>query len=111
MIRFRDSLLQFALPMAYDTWFVGKYGATPGKMARGLKVVVEDGSRVSCLRVLAGTLLLIRDSSAIVSSLPMLRYVPPRLPIADENPASRAHQRDADQYGHFEMFDFSHKCI
>jgi uncharacterized RDD family membrane protein YckC len=43
-------LLQYALPAAYDTWFVGKYGATPGKMACKLKIVVEDGSRISYLR-------------------------------------------------------------
>lgn len=43
-------LLQYAIPAAYDTWFVGKYGATPGKMACKLKIVVEDGSRVSYLR-------------------------------------------------------------
>ncbi|MGD9371632.1 MAG: RDD family protein, partial [Desulfobacterales bacterium] len=43
-------LLQYAIPAAYDTWFVGKYGATPGKMACKLKVVVADRSRVSFLR-------------------------------------------------------------
>ena len=43
-------LLQYALPAAYDTWFVGKFGATPGKMACKLKVVVADSSRVSYLR-------------------------------------------------------------
>ena len=43
-------LLQYAIPAAYDTWFVGKYGATPGKMACKLKIVVEDGSRMSYLR-------------------------------------------------------------
>ena len=43
-------LLQYAIPAAYDTWFVGKYGATPGKMACKLKVVVADNSRVSYLR-------------------------------------------------------------
>ena len=43
-------LLQYAIPAAYDTWFVGKYGATPGKMACKLKIVVEDGSRLSYLR-------------------------------------------------------------
>ena len=45
-------LLQYAIPAAYDTWFVGKYGATPGKMACKLKLVVEDGSRVTYLRAL-----------------------------------------------------------
>ena len=43
-------LLQYAIPAAYDTWFIGKYGATPGKMACKLKVVVEDNGRVSYLR-------------------------------------------------------------
>lgn len=43
-------LLQYAIPAAYDTWFVGKYGATPGKMACKLEVVVADSSRVSYLR-------------------------------------------------------------
>jgi len=46
-------LLQYAIPAAYDTWFVGKYQATPGKMACKLKIVVADGSRVSYLRSLA----------------------------------------------------------
>ncbi|MEJ2167836.1 MAG: RDD family protein [Desulfobacterales bacterium] len=45
-------LIQYAIPAAYDTWFVGKYGATPGKMACSLKVVVEDGSRVTFLRAM-----------------------------------------------------------
>jgi uncharacterized RDD family membrane protein YckC len=45
-------LLQYAVPAVYDTWFVGKYGATPGKMACSLKIVVEDGSRLSYLRAL-----------------------------------------------------------
>jgi len=43
-------IVQYAIPAVYDTWFVGKYGATPGKMACNLKVVVEDGSRVTYLR-------------------------------------------------------------
>jgi uncharacterized RDD family membrane protein YckC len=43
-------LLQYAIPAAYDTWFVGKYGATPGKMACKLKISFQDGSRISYLR-------------------------------------------------------------
>ena len=43
-------LAQYAIPAAYDTWFVGKYGATPGKMACKLQVVVEDGERVTYMR-------------------------------------------------------------
>lgn len=34
----------------YMTWFVGRYGATPGKMAMGIKIVRSDGSPVSYLR-------------------------------------------------------------
>jgi uncharacterized RDD family membrane protein YckC len=45
-------LVQYAIPAIYDTWFVGKYGATPGKMACNLKVVVEDGSQITYLRAL-----------------------------------------------------------
>ena len=45
-------IVQYAIPAVYDTWFVGKFGATPGKMACNLKVVVEDGSQVTYLRAL-----------------------------------------------------------
>ena len=45
-------LLQYAIPAVYDIWFVGKYGATPGKMACKLKVTLEDGSRISYLRAM-----------------------------------------------------------
>ncbi len=45
-------LLQYAIPAAYDTWFVGKYGATPGKMACKLKIVVADGTPVTYSRAL-----------------------------------------------------------
>lgn len=37
----------------YFTWFVGKYGATPGKMALGIKIVRSDGTPVSYLRAFA----------------------------------------------------------
>jgi uncharacterized RDD family membrane protein YckC len=45
-------LLQYAIPAVYDTWFVGKYGATPGKMACKIKIVVADGSPVTYSRAL-----------------------------------------------------------
>ncbi len=44
------NILQFALGVAYATFFIGKYGATPGKMALSLKVVNPDGSRVSYMK-------------------------------------------------------------
>ena len=46
-IQLITTLLNFIIPAVYDTWFVGKYAATPGKMACKLKVVMADGERVS----------------------------------------------------------------
>jgi uncharacterized RDD family membrane protein YckC len=55
----RMGISVFALPLtasvpvglvlggSYYTWFVGKYGATPGKMAAKLLIVNPDGSKVS----------------------------------------------------------------
>jgi uncharacterized RDD family membrane protein YckC len=44
------TLLQFGfvfIQMGYEVFFLGKYGATPGKMACGLKVVTSDGGKIS----------------------------------------------------------------
>jgi uncharacterized RDD family membrane protein YckC len=43
-------LLQLALwgfSATYQTWFVGRFGATPGKMAMKLKIVRADGQKVT----------------------------------------------------------------
>ncbi len=45
-------LVQIAIQAGYNTVFVGKYAATPGKMVCGLKVVLSDGGKVSYLRAL-----------------------------------------------------------
>ena len=45
-------LLQFAIPVAYATWFLGRFAATIGKMACGLKVVTAEGGRVTYARAL-----------------------------------------------------------
>jgi len=37
----------FMMEIAYRTFFIGAYGATPGKMACKIRVVNEDGSKVS----------------------------------------------------------------
>ena len=37
----------FAIPLCYEIILVGKYGATPGKMACRLRVIRADGARVS----------------------------------------------------------------
>ena len=43
-------LFQMAVAAGYEIFFLGRFGATPGKMACGLKVVKADGSRVSYAR-------------------------------------------------------------
>ncbi|GMV94788.1 MAG: hypothetical protein AMXMBFR82_45660 [Candidatus Hydrogenedentota bacterium] len=43
-------LLSFAIPMAYETYFIGKMGQTPGKMVCGIKVVRSDGDSLTYLR-------------------------------------------------------------
>jgi len=40
----------FLVRMAYETWFVGRFGATPGKMVCRLKVVRPDGRPLTYLR-------------------------------------------------------------
>ncbi len=40
-------LLQIGIGIAYNVFFVGKYSATPGKMACGLVILRPDGSRLT----------------------------------------------------------------
>ena len=40
-------LLSILLGLTYETFFVGRYAATPGKMVFGLRVVMSDGGKVS----------------------------------------------------------------
>lgn len=42
-----STLINFALGAAYETYFVSTRGATPGKMALGLKVIRADGQLLS----------------------------------------------------------------
>ena len=46
------TLLSFVISAAYDIWFVGRFGATPGKMACKIKIVTADGGKVSYSRAL-----------------------------------------------------------
>ena len=41
------NFLYLVLSIAYTTYFLGEYSATPGKMACGLKVVRPDGEKIS----------------------------------------------------------------
>jgi len=43
-------ILQIALAVCYSGYFLSKHGATPGKMACGLKVVTPSGNEVTFLR-------------------------------------------------------------
>jgi uncharacterized RDD family membrane protein YckC len=40
-------LVSIAFSVGYVTYFLGKFGATPGKMACGLKVVRPDGEKIT----------------------------------------------------------------
>jgi uncharacterized RDD family membrane protein YckC len=46
------SLLNMAMVVGFNTFFIGRYGATPGKMACRLKVVNADGTPVTKLKAL-----------------------------------------------------------
>jgi len=52
LIQLVSTIFNFILPAAYESWFVGKYAATPGKMACKLKVVMAEGDRVSYARAI-----------------------------------------------------------
>lgn len=44
---FLQMFLSFAIQITYQVYFLGKYGATPGKMACRLKVVNPDGTPIT----------------------------------------------------------------
>ncbi len=44
------TLINMAIYVFYETFFVGKWGATIGKMACGLKIVTPEGEPISYLR-------------------------------------------------------------
>ena len=45
-----NSLVGLLIGLTYTTFFLGKFGATPGKMACGLRVIRADGSRITYWR-------------------------------------------------------------
>jgi len=49
-IQFLVFIAQLAIFLGYATWFLGKFGATPGAMACGLKVVVSSGRPIGSWR-------------------------------------------------------------
>ncbi len=42
--------IQWGIPAFYEIFFVGKFGATPGKMLMKIKIVTAEGDRVSYAR-------------------------------------------------------------
>ena len=50
-----SNLISIGLQTAYNVFFLGKFAATPGKMACGLKVVRPTGERITYLRALGRT--------------------------------------------------------
>lgn len=44
------TLVQYAVMIFYEVFFIGKFGATLGKMAMGVKVINADGGTVSYLK-------------------------------------------------------------
>lgn len=48
-----SSLLNLTITISYGTIFIGKWGATLGKMACGLKVVSPEGDKITYLRAFA----------------------------------------------------------
>jgi uncharacterized RDD family membrane protein YckC len=52
IIQLISTILNFIIPAVYESWFLGKYAATPGKMACKIKVVMSEGDRVSFARAI-----------------------------------------------------------
>ncbi|MEJ2037586.1 MAG: RDD family protein [Desulfosarcinaceae bacterium] len=52
MLMGMQQLIGIVIPACYTTFFIGKFRATPGKMACRLQVVMPDGERVSYMRAL-----------------------------------------------------------
>ncbi len=56
-------IVNFILPFVYGTWFIGRFAATPGKMACGLKIIRSEGEKVSYARALG------RQAAELLSSI------------------------------------------
>lgn len=51
-VAFLQIVFQWVLPAAYESFFLGRYGATPGKMVCDLKVIRPDGHHLTYARAL-----------------------------------------------------------
>lgn len=69
IVFFIQFLVTFLLiPAAFSTFFMGKYGATPGKMACRLQVVTSDGNPLGYSRAFA------RFSAEIISAVTVVLF-------------------------------------
>jgi uncharacterized RDD family membrane protein YckC len=48
-----STLLSLVINISYETFFIGKWGATIGKMACGIKIVNPEGDKITYLRAFA----------------------------------------------------------
>lgn len=46
------TIVLYIISFGYEVFFIGRFGATPGKMACGIKVINADGSKVGYLKAL-----------------------------------------------------------
>lgn len=67
-------LSSVVIQVVYHVWFIGKYGATLGKMAVGIKVITPDGGEVSYLRAFCRYLLEAVSSFALYLGYVMALY-------------------------------------
>jgi uncharacterized RDD family membrane protein YckC len=58
-----STLLSLVINIGYETFFIGKWGATIGKMACGIKIVTPEGDKITYLKAFA------RFFAKIVSSI------------------------------------------
>ncbi|RJQ75977.1 MAG: RDD family protein [Desulfobacteraceae bacterium] len=61
-----SQLIAILIPLLYNTFFVGRFAATPGKMACRLRVIAPDGGRISYMRALG------RNCAELISGLILL---------------------------------------
>lgn len=43
-------MIGIIMQIVFNTWFISKFNATPGKMAMGIKVILPEGGRITYLR-------------------------------------------------------------
>ena len=89
------ALLLFLIGLAYYVFFVGKYGATPGKMALKLRIVRSDRSKLSYRRATARYFAQILTSFTIYLGYIMAAFDSEKRALHDYICDTRVIKRDA----------------